>query len=205
LALAAPDEVDVVRLLRAWRTWLLAGVLGGLLGSLAYVVAPPPFRVRATVNVDFHLEQAWPQNSDREQFYYLERETRKLMEIAFADNTMQAVSEAVPGITVQQLRSGAAQLSQPGNGGWHFYGTDRDPKRAALIATTWAGAFAGVVQEQVAAGSQGLEPFITADVTQAEALHPERTIGLGTYVLTFGVAVLGLVGLAVLFAGSGIK
>ncbi len=56
-----------------------------------YLLMPPPYRARATVNVDFNLEQAWPQETDRQQFYYLERETRKLEEIAWSDAVMQSV------------------------------------------------------------------------------------------------------------------
>ena len=52
----------------------LSGLIGAALGAALYAVAPPPYKARATVNVDFHMEQAWPQNTDREQFYYLERE-----------------------------------------------------------------------------------------------------------------------------------
>ena len=63
-----------------WVRWLAA-----LIGAAIYYLALPPYRARASVNVDFHLEQAWPQDTDREQFYYLERETRKLEEIAWSD------------------------------------------------------------------------------------------------------------------------
>ncbi|MFN8385258.1 MAG: hypothetical protein U0V48_00360 [Anaerolineales bacterium] len=37
---------------------------------------------RATVIVDFNLEEVPLQDTDRQYFYYLERETRKLEEIA---------------------------------------------------------------------------------------------------------------------------
>src|SRR5512142_1709690 len=102
--LAPPSSDDLIRLLKAWRFWLLAAVAGALIGTAVYLVAPPPYRGRATVNVDFHMEQAWPQNSDREQFYYLERETRKLEEIARSDAVLQTVSKQVGGGSVQQLR-----------------------------------------------------------------------------------------------------
>jgi hypothetical protein len=197
--LAPPTMDDLVRLLSAWRLWILGGLLAALLGAGLFAVVPPPFRARATVNVDFHLEQAWPQNSDREQFYYLERETRKLVEIALSDETLGAVAHAVPGVTLQQLRGGAARLSQPGNGGWHFYGIDSDPERASMIASNWAASFSGEVRRQVmSGGAGGLERFITADLTQATSLTPERAVGRGTYMLASVVAVLTIVALALL-------
>jgi uncharacterized protein involved in exopolysaccharide biosynthesis len=61
LLFAAPSMDDFIRLLKAWRFWLLSALIGGVLGAAVYFVAPPPFRARATVNVDFNLEQAWPQ------------------------------------------------------------------------------------------------------------------------------------------------
>ncbi len=73
LILAPPAPHDLVRLLKAWRFWVLGALVGALAGAAVYTLAPPPFRARATVNVDFHMELAWPQNTDREQFYYLER------------------------------------------------------------------------------------------------------------------------------------
>ncbi len=126
--LAPPTMDDLIRVLRAWRLWILGGLVSALLGAAIYALLPPPYRARATVNVDFHLELAWPQSTDREQFYYLERETRKLVEIAFSDSTLGAVTRDVAGVTLQDLRSGAASLSQPGNGGWHFFGMDQDPQ-----------------------------------------------------------------------------
>ncbi len=147
LILASPGPDDIIRLLRAWRFWLLGAVVGALLGAAVYYVVPPPFRARAIVNVDFHLEQAWPQNTDREQFYYLERETRKLEEIAMSDAVLDSVVTQVPGTTLQQLRAGDLSLSQPGNGGWHFYGESRDSKTAIAIASAWATAFSDQVRQ----------------------------------------------------------
>lgn len=194
--LAPPSVDDLIRVLRAWRFWILAGLVAAAIGAGLYAVAPPLYRARAAVNVDFHLEQAWPQNSDREQFYYLERETRKLIELAQSDATLEMVSAAVPGITVEQLRGGTTQLSQPGNGPWHFYAVDRDPERASIIASTWATAFASQVARQVALGeTSGLERFITADLTQVGYLDPRPSVGLGTYML---VTVLILVPIAAL-------
>ncbi len=197
--LAAPTPDDLIRLLRAWRFWLLGAVAGALLGTLVYLVAPPVYRARAVVNVDFHMEQAWPQNSDREQFYYLERETRKLEEIAMSDSVLNAVASQVSGASVQELRAGQLQLSQPGNGGWHFFADDRDARKAEQLASAWARAFAQAVQTQVADPSSSLEHFITADPSQTQGLTAHRSLSMAIYMLAGAAALLALSGLAILF------
>ncbi len=197
--LAAPTPDDLIRLLRAWRFWLLGAVAGALLGTLVYLVAPPAYRARAVVNVDFHMEQAWPQNSDREQFYYLERETRKLEEIAMSDSVLNAVATQVSGVSVQELRAGKLQLSQPGNGGWHFFADDRDARKAEQLASAWATVFAQAVQTQVADPSSALEHFITADPSQTQGLTAHRTLSMAIYMLAGAAALLALSGLAILF------
>ena len=61
----SPSAEDLIRLLRAWRFWVLGALLGALLGTAFYYFVSPPYRVKATVNVDFNLEEAWPQETDR--------------------------------------------------------------------------------------------------------------------------------------------
>ncbi len=199
LILSSPSPDDLIRLLKAWRFWLLGALVGGLIGAAVFYIAPPPYRARATVNVDFHLEQAWPQNTDREQFYYLERETRKLEEIAVSDSVLNAVATQVSGVTVQQLRGQKLQLSQPGNGGWHFFADDRDAQKAAALASAWAQAFARNVQAQVVDPSSGLEQYITAAPSQVDNLGAQRCVSLGVYLLAGAVLFLALSVLAVLF------
>src|SRR5512142_2992464 len=176
--LAAPSPDDLIQLLKAWRFWLLGALAGALLGTIVYLVAPPEYRARATVTVDFHMEQAWPQNSDREQFYYLERETRKLEEIAMSDGVLNAVAGEVGGVTLPELRTQMLQLSQPGNGGWHFLADARDPRKAEKLAAAWARQFAKAVETQVAQPSSALEKYITADPTQVEGLVAHRRVSL---------------------------
>jgi capsular polysaccharide biosynthesis protein len=197
---APPSADDLIRLLRAWRFWILGALAGALVGAAVYFVVPPPYRARASVNVDFHLEQAWPQNTDREQFYYLDRETRKLEEIAFSDAVLNPVAAQVSGVGLADMRSGKLQLSQPGNGGWHFFADDNDPRRAAALASAWAKSFATQVHAEVAASStSGLESFITADADQVQDIPARRLFSLSSY-LSVGAAVfLALSALVVLF------
>jgi capsular polysaccharide biosynthesis protein len=197
--LSSPSSDDFIRLLKAWRFWLLGAILGTLIGAALFYIAPPPYRARATVNVDFHLEQAWPQNTDREQFYYLERETRKLEEIAFSDTVLNTVVSQVSGVTVQQLREQKLQLSQPGNGGWHFFADDGNSQKATALASAWAMSFAQAVQVQTVNPSSGLEQFITAVPTQVEGLAAHRSVGLSIYLLAGAFVFLALCVLIVLF------
>jgi hypothetical protein len=198
LVLAAPDSEDLIRLLKAWRFWLLGAVAGALIGAAASLVVSRPYRAQATVNVDFHLEQAWPESSDREQFYYLERETRKLQEIAMSDAVLKAVESQVDGIAFEDLRAGKLRLSQPGNGGWHFYAYDRDPGVAQRLASAWAQQFATQVQAQVAQPSSGLERYITAQPTQIERLDVRPTVTTSEFMLVGASLFLALAGLGFL-------
>jgi len=177
-----PSLDDVIRLLRAWRFWILAALIGGALGAAIYFVAPPPFRARAIVNVDFNLEQAWPQETDRQQFYYLERETRKLEEIAWSDAVLQKVADADGKVTVRELRAGILQLSQPGEAGWHFYADDAHAPRAESLASAWAQAFADAAQANIRTQA-GLSSSIQLEVTQSANLPKQRNTSVSVYLL----------------------
>lgn len=192
-----PSADDLIRLLKAWKFWVLGAVVGALVGAGLYYLVPPDYQARATVNVDFNLEEAWPQQTDRQQFYYLERETRKLEDLAWSDAIMNALSsgEQVP---VNELRAGKLQLSQPAEAGWHFYADDGDAKHAQALASTWAELFTQKVREEVKS-SQGLNSFIRVDATQIENLPVERRLPLSTYLLSGAIAFLALTSLGVLF------
>ena len=192
-----PSLDDLIRLLKAWRFWVLGALAGALLGATLFYIVPPPYRARATVNVDFNLDEAWPQETDRQQFYYLERETRKLEEIAWSDAVMQSVADA-SGVDVSTLRDKVLSLSQPGEAGWHFYADERDPGQAASIAATWALVFTEQAQEDVATQA-GLNSFIRLDATQVKDLPVHRSISLGTYLFSGSVGFLTLSALLVLF------
>ena len=192
-----PSLDDLVRLLKAWRFWVLGAVIGASLGTVLYYVAPPPYRSRATVNVDFNLEEAWPQETDRQQFYYLERETRKLEEIAWSDDVIRVVADT-SGVDMSILRDEVLSLSQPAEAGWHLYADDQDRSKAESIASTWALAFAEQAQAEMAA-QVGLNSFVRVDAVQVDDLPVYRSISRGTYMLSGLVAFLALSALLVLF------
>ena len=196
---SSPSSDDLIHLLKAWRFWLIGALIGAVIGAAFYYIMPPLYRARATVNVDFHLEQAWPQNTDREQFYYLEREVRKLEEIAMSDAVLNSVAAQVGGLTVQQMRDGKLQMDQPGNGGWHFFADDKDSNRATELASAWAQAFAENVRAEVVNPSSGLEQYITADPVQVQNLSAHHRVSLSVYLFVGALGFLAVSAFGVLF------
>lgn len=224
---SAPSLDDLLRLLRAWRFWLLGALLGALLGTAVYFVAPPEYRARATVVVTFNMEKAWPVNSDKELFYYLERESRKVEEVAWTDATLQQVADGT-GLSLSQLRSGKLELSQPKDGAWHFYATDPQAAVAAKLASAWAGAFNAQIRQgietavaldaarkaleadpldaklqasisELEAKSLGITPELQISLSQTKDLPAERKSGLGVYVLAGAVLLFAISAMLVLF------
>ena len=193
-----PSMDDLIRLLKAWRFWSLGALIGALLGAGLYYVAPPPYRAHAIVLVDFNLEQAWPEETDRQQFYYLERETRKLEDIAWSDMVMGMVIEAVGDITTEELHNGTLLLSQPAEGGWNFYADHQDPERAAELASAWSQVF--VEQVRLRTGLlEGPDEYIEATRTQTAQIPRDRSLSLSTYLFVGAMVFLAIGSFFVLF------
>lgn len=193
LLLVPPTFDDLPRLLRAWRLWVLGALLGGLIGLLVYNLFPPQYRARATVLVDFNVEQSWPDLPDREVFYFLDREARQLVELAWADATLQPVA-AQTGVDMTTLRAGMLTLSQPADGGWHFYADSSDPDLAARVASLWAQSFVATVLSR-----NEFTPYLTLTLTQIEHLPVRRAVPPGTYALAGAGLLTASLALAVLF------
>lgn len=189
--LDSPSPDDIERLLKGWRFWLIAALLGGILGAAIHTITPPPFRARASVQVDFNIEEAYKPTQDKQAFYYLEREVRKLEALAFSDSVMQAVAGEVGGVTIAGLREGVLLLSQPGDADWHFFADDPDPVRASQLASAWAVAFTAQLQDAVTA-SMTLQSFhatiengCSADCPEIESRIAElesRAQGISPYI-----------------------
>lgn len=148
--LLGPEQNDpLVRLLAAWRLWLLLAAFGAFAGALVYTIFPPQYRARATVVVDFNLEDMLPGYEPRKTFHFLDRETRKVEEIALGDETLSEVASQFSGISLADLRTNKLLLSQPSDGGWHLWAQDPDPELAQQIAVAWAEVFIRNVQQAV--------------------------------------------------------
>lgn len=228
---ASPSIDDLIGLLQAWRFWVLSGLVGALLGGAIYLVFPPDFRARATVVVDFNMEEAWPVDSDRELFYYLEREARKLEEVAWSDAALAIVAEA-GNVTVAELRGGILKLSEPGDGGWHFYASDPSAAGAEQMASVWAETFVeevrGGIENAVALDaarkaleadpideellsrvneletqSLGIAPELQISAAQISDLNPQRRVGIALYIFAGAVILMAVSALSILFFGTG--
>ena len=221
---------DLIRLLRAWRFWVLGALIGSLAGLAFYFVKPPEYQARATVVISFNMEKAWPNKPDNELFYYLERESRKVEEVAWADATLQQVADQT-GLDVSVLRSGKLELSQPQDGGWHFYASDPSAEIASRLASAWAQAFSSQLQQGIQTAvtldaarkalennptdltlqsnikdlesrSLAITPELQISLAQAKNLPAVRKNSPGVYVMAGAGLFLALTSLIILFMGN---
>lgn len=131
---------SIVRVLQAWRLWLLGALVGALVAAGVYFLFPPAYRASAVVVIDHNLEAVW-QGTPRQAFYFLGRETRKLERLAWSDKTLDLVAEELDGYSVSDLRNGILSLSHPADGGWELWADHPDRATAEKIAGTWARIF----------------------------------------------------------------
>jgi hypothetical protein len=120
--------------------------------------------------VDNNLEEAWQFFPDRQLFQFLQRETERLEQLAWSDAVLEKVAAAAPGSSVGQLRGQALQLSQPSDGGWHFYADAADAAAAQSLAAAWAQAFVDAAQAAVDASP---EQQAARAALNAELLKPQ--------------------------------
>jgi len=147
-------EDPIAEILESWKLWLLGALIGALIAWGVFTFVPPDFRARATVVVDNNLEEAWEYFPDRQLFQFLQRETEKLMELAWSDEVMQAVVSSSSGIAVEDLRSKVLKLSQPSDGGWSFYADHPERTAAQTLAFTWARVFVEAARAAVEASPE---------------------------------------------------
>lgn len=136
----------LAEILAAWRLWLLGALAGAVLAWGIYQLFLPDYQARATVVVDANLEEAWEYFPERDLFNFLFRETERMEEMAWSDQVLGVVIEAVPAYSLSELRSRVLSLSHPSDGGWHFYATSPEPATAQALASSWAQAFVSAVQ-----------------------------------------------------------
>ncbi len=144
-----PNSSNVSAILQAWKLLLIAFMAGGLLGLACYGLFPPKYRAAAIVVINPNLEKVFPDSPDKEIFYFLERETNRLEELAFSDVVLERVLYELDGVSLQHLRKNLLQLSQPSDGGWRLYGIANEPEQARKLANLWADSFTKEVHKGV--------------------------------------------------------
>jgi hypothetical protein len=89
------------------------------------------------------------------------------------------------------------ELSQPAEGGWHFYAEDADAKQAEKLASAWAQGFADSARQRIDSGE--LNSFIKLELTQSADLPMERSEPMSMYLLIGALGFLAVSTLVVLF------
>ena len=193
--LRGPSMDEFIRLLAAWRIWLLTALLGGLTAGLVYLVSPPDYKAVATVLVDHNVGVVIPyEEPDLRRFNYLQQENDMLIEIAWSDKVLDQVADK-SGFSISFLRDHSLRLSQPGQGGWHFSAVSADPQQAAGIAVAWAQAFFDAIR----IGGPGISPLLEVKLMQEDDLPVERALPPGLYIFLGSLLGGSILALGVLF------
>jgi capsular polysaccharide biosynthesis protein len=180
-----PQITGLIKILQAWRILLVAFLLGGFIGAGAYSLFTPPYRAQTIVVIDQNLERSFTaMATDRDIFYFLERETSRLEELVWSDAVLQQVADRVGNVTVDQLRNKVLQLSEPSDGGWRLYAIDKNPDRAKLIANTWADVFETETLKgvQIAAALETAQNQLKTLSTAVPAASPEEIARLNSQI-----------------------
>jgi len=104
----------------------------------------------------------------------------------------------VGNVTTEELRNGALLLSQPAEGGWNFYAEDKDPERAAALASRGSQVFVDQVRLRMGL-VQGPNAFIEATRTQVAQIPRDRSLSLSTYLFVGAILFLAISSFFVLF------
>ena len=158
--------------LRQWRLWLLGALIGALAAFALYALFPPDYRAKATVVVDQNAEEAWTFFPDRQLFQFLNRESNRLLALAWSDEVLSEVAESA-NISVQDLRASYLDLSQPADGGWHFMASHPDAALAGAMADQWSHSFIEEVETSIDASPALLAARDALELKLAEDPDPE--------------------------------
>lgn len=147
--LSKRGETLFVQILFSWQMWLLGALLGAIVGGILIFILPTQYRVHATVLVDQNTEEAWFATDEKNKFYYLDVENRKLEAVAWGDAVMHVISEVVPNVDVVALRNNQLKIVRQYDGIWEFHVIDKDREKAEQIAGAWAVAFSEEVMSSL--------------------------------------------------------
>lgn len=142
-------ETAFVRVLLSWRLWLFGAFVGAILSVILVLVLPTKYTTFATVIVDHNREQAWVTAFDKELFFYYDVENRKLEGVANGDAVMQAVVDAVPEVSVLELREGMLRVVRQSDGIWELHVVSEDAGLSRAIAKAWAETFTNEVMSSL--------------------------------------------------------
>jgi hypothetical protein len=142
------------------------------------------------------------------------------------------VAGEVGNVSGSDLRSGILELSEPADGGWHFYANDPSATRAEQMASVWAKTFMTEVRSGIETAvaldaarkaleanptdeellswvseletwSLGITPELQISPAQISDLNPQRRVGVANYIFAGAVLLMAISALSILFFGTG--